>query len=218
VEKSRLDPGHRFAVLYLDLDRFKLVNDSLGHGAGNELLREVAAKTARQCAPDRPGGAPGRRRVRRVLIEAVDDPPVAMQLADRVLDELSRPTRLLGTEVIPGVSVGVTFSDRGYRTADEIMRDADLAMYEAKAAGRGRVVRFDSSMHRKVAEKLALDTDLRRAIGDGQLSVQFQPIYQLEPYRLTGFEALARWVHPQRGPISPACSSRWPRSRARSRR
>jgi diguanylate cyclase (GGDEF)-like protein/PAS domain S-box-containing protein len=203
VEKSRLDPGHRFAVLYLDLDRFKLVNDSLGHGAGNELLREVAAKLRASVRPiDRVARLGGDEFA--ALIEAVDEPPVAMQLADRVLDELSHPTRLLGTEVVPGVSIGVTFSDRGYRTADEIMRDADLAMYEAKAAGRGRVVRFDSAMHRKVAEKLALDSDLRRAIGDGQLGVQFQPIYRLEPYRLTGFEALARWVHPQRGPISPA--------------
>ena len=101
------------------------------------------------------------------------------------------------------MSVGITFSDLGYRSADEIMRDADLAMYEAKAAGRGRVVRFDRSMHHKVAEKLSLETELRRAIGDGQMSVHFQPIYQLEPFRLSGFEALARWQHPQRGTISP---------------
>jgi len=202
VERTRLDPGQRFAVLYLDLDRFKLVNDSLGHGAGNELLREVAARLRASVRPvdlvARLGGDEFA-----ALVEAVSDPQIALKLADRVLDELSRPTHLLGTEVIPGVSVGITFSDLGYRTADEIMRDADLAMYEAKAAGRGRVVRFDSSMHRKVAEKLSLETDLRRAIGDGQLSVHFQPIYQLEPYRLSGFEALARWVHPQRGAISP---------------
>jgi predicted signal transduction protein with EAL and GGDEF domain len=100
--------------------------------------------------------------------------------------------------------VGITFSDLGYRTVDEVLRDADLAMYEAKAGGRGRVALFDSSMHEKVAEKLALENDLRHAIGDGQLSVNFQPLFELEPYRLNGFEALARWVHPQRGPVSPA--------------
>ncbi|WP_158219679.1 bifunctional diguanylate cyclase/phosphodiesterase [Ideonella sp. A 288] len=203
VERARLDPGQRFAVLYLDLDRFKLVNDSLGHGAGNELLREVAARLRASVHPfnlvARLGGDEFA-----ALVETVGEPEITLQLAHRVLDELSRPTHLLGTEVIPGVSVGVTFSDLGDRTAEEIMRDADLAMYEAKAAGRGRVVRFDRSMHRKVAEKLSLETDLRRAIGDGQLSVHFQPIYQLEPYRLSGFEALARWVHPQRGAISPA--------------
>ena len=202
VERTRFDPGYRFAVLYLDLDRFKLVNDSLGHGAGNALLREVAARLRASVRPAdlvaRLGGDEFA-----ILVEAVGDPDVALQLADRVLDDLNRPTHLLGTEVTAGVSVGITFSDLGYRTTDEIMRDADLAMYEAKAAGRGRVVRFDSSMHRKVAEKLSLETDLRRAIGEGQMSVHFQPIYQLEPYRLSGFEALARWEHPQRGAISP---------------
>ena len=165
VERTRLDAGYRFAVLYLDLDRFKLVNDSLGHGAGNELLREVAARLRASVRPvdlvARLGGDEFA-----ALVEAVGDPDIALQLADRVLDELSRPTYLLGTELTSGVSVGITFSDLGYRTADEIMRDVDLAMYEAKAAGRGRVVRFDTSMHRKVAEKLALETDLRRAIGD----------------------------------------------------
>jgi diguanylate cyclase (GGDEF)-like protein/PAS domain S-box-containing protein len=202
VERSRLDPGQRFAVLYLDLDRFKLVNDSLGHGAGNELLREVAARLRASVRPvdlvARLGGDEFA-----ALVEAVGDPEIALQLADRVVDVLGHPAHLLGTEVVPGVSVGITFSDLGYRTAEEIMRDADLAMYEAKAAGRGRVVRFDRSMHSKVAEKLSLETDLRRALGDGQMSVHYQPIYQLEPYRLSGFEALARWVHPQRGAISP---------------
>jgi diguanylate cyclase (GGDEF)-like protein/PAS domain S-box-containing protein len=202
VELARLDPSQRFAVLYLDLDRFKLVNDSLGHGAGNELLREVAARL-RACV--RPADLVARLGGDEfaALFEKVGDPQVALQLADRVLDQLSRPMHLLGTEITPGVSIGITFSDHSNRAADEVMRDADLAMYEAKAAGRGRIVRFDHSMHRKVAEKLSLESDLRRALGDGQLSVHFQPIYQLEPYRLSGFEALARWVHPQRGAISP---------------
>ena len=203
VEKARLDPAQGFAVLYLDLDRFKMVNDSLGHGAGNQLLREVAARLRASLRPvdlvARLGGDEFA-----ALVDAASDPDLPLHLAGRVLDELSRPASLLGTEVVPGVSVGITFSDLGDRTAEEIMRDADLAMYEAKAAGRGCVVRFDRSMHSKVAEKLSLETDLRRAIGDGQMSVHFQPIYQLEPYGLSGFEALARWVHPQRGPISPA--------------
>jgi diguanylate cyclase (GGDEF)-like protein/PAS domain S-box-containing protein len=203
VEGARLDPGQRFAVLYLDLDRFKMVNDSLGHAAGNELLREVAARLRTSLRPRdlvaRLGGDEFA-----ALVDAAGEPDAALRLADRVVDELSRPTHLLGTEVVPGVSVGITFSDLDHRTAEEIMRDADLAMYEAKAAGRGRVVRFDRSMHSKVAEKLSLETDLRRAIGNGQMSVHFQPIYQIEPFALSGFEALARWVHPQRGAISPA--------------
>ncbi len=203
VEQTRLDPAWRFAVLYLDLDRFKMVNDSLGHGTGNQLLCEVAARLSACVRPvDLVARLGGDEFAALVAVES--DLDGALLLADRMVEELGRPVRLLGTEVVPGVSVGITFSDVGHRTAEEIMRDADLAMYEAKAAGRGRVVRFDRSMHTRVAEKLSLETDLRRAIGDGQMSVYFQPIYQLEPYALSGFEALARWTHPQRGAISPA--------------
>jgi diguanylate cyclase (GGDEF)-like protein/PAS domain S-box-containing protein len=203
VEKTRLDATQRFAVLYLDLDRFKLVNDSLGHTAGNELLREVGVRLR---ASVRPGDLVARLGGDEfaVLAEAVHDAQTGVHLAERVLDELGRPMHLFGTEVLPGASVGITFSDHGYRTVDEVLRDADLAMYEAKAGGRGRVAVFDSSMLERVADKMALEADLRRAIGEGQLSVHFQPIYKLEPFRLCGFEALARWVHPKHGPISPA--------------
>ncbi len=203
VEKSRTDAAARFAVLFLDLDRFKVVNDSLGHIAGNALLREVAQRLVVCVRPAdlvaRLGGDEFA-----ILVDALVDDADALRLADRVLAELLRPISINGTEVLAGASVGITFSDLGYRTVDEVLRDADLAMYEAKAAGRGRVVRFDVSMHERVAEKLALESDLRRAIGDGQLSVRFQPLYELQPYRLYGFEALARWEHPTRGPISPA--------------
>jgi len=139
-----------------------------------------------------------------VLLEALHDADAGLRLAQRVLDALSRPVVINGTEVLPGASVGITFSDLGYRTVDEVLRDADLAMYDAKARGRGQVAMFDVSMHERAAEKLALEADLRHAIGEGQLSVHFQPLYELEPYRLYGFEALARWVHPVRGPVSPA--------------
>jgi diguanylate cyclase (GGDEF)-like protein/PAS domain S-box-containing protein len=203
VERTRLDATQRFAVLFLDLDRFKMVNDSLGHMAGNELLREVAHRL-RSCV--RPSDLVARLGGDEfaVLLENLHDPDTGMRLANRVLQALIQPMTLLGTEVAPGASVGITFSDLGYRTVDEVLRDADLAMYEAKGAGRGRVALFDSSMHERVAEKLQLEADLRRAIGDGQLTVHFQPIYELQPYRLVGFEALARWVHPQRGSVSPA--------------
>ena len=203
VERTRLDAEQRFAVLFLDLDRFKMVNDSLGHMAGNQLLHEVAQRLRACVRPidlvARLGGDEFA-----ILLESLHDPESGLRLAQRVLDMLSQPLSINGTEVVPGASVGITFSDLGYRTVDEVLRDADLAMYEAKAGGRGRVALFDSSMHEKVAEKLALENDLRHAIGDGQLSVNFQPLFELEPYRLNGFEALARWVHPQRGPVSPA--------------
>jgi diguanylate cyclase (GGDEF)-like protein/PAS domain S-box-containing protein len=203
VERSRVDAARRFAVLFLDLDRFKIVNDSLGHMAGNELLKEVAQRLRACVRPHdlvaRLGGDEFA-----VLLEDVGEAEAGLQLARRVLESLSLPLLINGTEVVPGASIGITFSDLGYRTVDEVLRDADLAMYEAKAGGRGRVALFDSSMHEKVAEKLALEADLRHAIGEGQLSVHFQPVYQLDPYRLHGFEALARWTHPTRGPINPA--------------
>ncbi len=203
VEGSRLDAGKCFAVMFLDLDRFKVVNDSLGHIAGNVLLREVAQRL-RACV--RPGDLVARLGGDEfaILLENVQATEQALTLAQRVLDALIQPISINGTEVVPGASVGVTFSDLGYRTVDEVLRDADLAMYEAKAAGRGRVVAFDISMHERVAEKLALETDLRHAIGEGQLTVMFQPLFYLQPYSLYGFEALARWEHPTRGPVSPA--------------
>ncbi len=203
VERSRLDPETRFAVLFLDLDRFKTINDSLGHGAGNALLREVARRLLDCVRPsDRVARLGGDEFA--LLLRALHDVQAGMALAQRVLVALSRPFSIEGTEIVPGASIGITFSDLGYRTADEVLRDADLAMYEAKAGGRGRVVLFDSSMHERVAQKLALEADLRRAIAEGQLSVQFQPLYDLQPFRLSGFEALTRWVHPQHGPVNPA--------------
>ncbi|MEO5733147.1 MAG: EAL domain-containing protein [Rubrivivax sp.] len=203
VERSLLDAEWRFAVLFLDLDRFKTVNDSLGHSAGNQLLREIARRLA-ECV--RPGDLVARLGGDEfaVLIDALGNADAGLALAQRVLQAMSRPFEIEGTEVLPGASIGITFSDLGYRTAEEVLRDADLAMYEAKAGGRNRVALFDSSMHERVAQKLALESDLRHAIGEGQLAVHFQPLYELSPYRLHGFEALARWVHPQRGMVSPA--------------
>ncbi len=202
VERTRLDLVQRFAVMFLDLDRFKVVNDSLGHIAGNALLREVAQRLAESVRPGdlvaRLGGDEFA-----VLLEQVHAPEDAMALAQRLLVAVSAPMTINGTEVLPGASIGITLSDLGYRTADEVLRDADLAMYAAKADGRRRVVLFDQSMHERIAEKLKLEGDLRRAIGEGQLSLVFQPLYALHPHRLSGFEALARWVHPERGSIAP---------------
>ena len=205
VERSREDRRVHFGVMFLDLDRFKVVNDSLGHFAGNQLLREVAHRLRACVRPNdlvaRLGGDEFA-----VLLEDLDSLDDGQRLAMRLLQVLEAPIAMHGTEVIPSASIGLTFSDMGYRSVDEVLRDADLAMYEAKAAGRGRLALFDSSMHERIADKLALEADLRRAIGAGQLSVVFQPLFHLDPEgpcRPYGFEALARWVHPERGPVSP---------------
>lgn len=203
VERTRLDAGERFAVVFMDLDRFKMVNDSFGHHAGNELLCTTAQRLR---AGVRPGDLVARLGGDEfaVLLEKLHDAETGTRLSRRLLDAIAEPVSINGTEVLPAASVGITFSDLGYRTVEEILRDADLAMYEAKAGGRGRVAVFDQSMHEKVAQKLALESDLRHAIGEGQLSLNFQPLFELRPHRLSGFEALARWVHPERGQVSPA--------------
>jgi diguanylate cyclase (GGDEF)-like protein/PAS domain S-box-containing protein len=202
VEASRNEPAAQFAVMFLDLDRFKVVNDSLGHLAGNELLREVGRRLTLDLRQNdlvaRLGGDEFA-----VLLQDVRDKESCIRLAERMLGEVSRPFFIKGHELIPVASAGITFSDLGYRTVDELLRDADLAMYEAKASSPTRIAVFDRSMHARIADKLALETDLRHAIVSDGLSLAFQPLFDLDPHRLTGFEALARWTHPSRGVISP---------------
>ena len=139
-----------------------------------------------------------------VLVEPLPDPDEAVCLANQLLDRLCEPFLVNGSEVTPSASLGITFSDRGQRTVEQILRDADLAMYEAKAGGRHQVVLFEATMREQVAEKLKLEQELRHAIGDGQLVLVYQPMFELEPDALSGFEALVRWSHPDRGIISPA--------------
>ena len=203
VERSRLDPKAAFALVVLDLDRFKLVNDSLGHPAGDALLREVARRLNACVRPRdlvaRLGGDEFA-----VLLEDAQHPDEALRFGERLFRALEVPLLVNGTELCASASIGVTFSDMGYRDPDEMMRDADLAMYRAKADGKGRVALFDTSMVEQQGQKLQLEADLRRAIGDGQLELVFQPLYGLVPQRLIGFEALTRWTHPERGAISPS--------------
>ena len=203
VERSRLDRRSTFAVMLLGLDRFKIVNDSLGHPAGDELLKEAARRLNACVRPKdlvaRLGGDEFA-----ILLEEAPEPDDAVKLGERLLQALNQPANINGTELRPMASIGLTFSDMGYREPDEVLRDADLAMYQAKAGGKGRLALFDSSLHEQLGHNLQLESDLRRAIGEGQLSLAYQPLFELDPHRLNGFEALARWTHPVRGQISPA--------------
>jgi diguanylate cyclase (GGDEF)-like protein/PAS domain S-box-containing protein len=202
VERSQHDARFTFAVMYLDLDRFKTVNDSLGHPAGDELLKEVARRL-RECvrAQDLVARLGGDEFA--ILLEETFQRDEVVDLGGRLLQALEKPACINGTEIRPHASIGVTFSDFGHRAPETILRDADIAMYKAKADGKGRIALFDASLHEQLGDKLQLEADLRRAISEGQLSLAFQPLFDLEPYRLNGFEALARWVHPVRGVISP---------------
>ena len=203
VESCTHNPEVRFAVVMLDLDRFKIVNDSLGHAAGNLLLVEVAKRLKACVRPSdlvaRLGGDEFA-----LILRSVTSIEEARRVSERIIEALCEPMRIMSTELVVRASIGVTLSDLGYRTAEEMTRDADLAMYEAKSAGRGRVAVYDSSMHHHIADRMRLEADLAQAIQESQLSLVFQPLFQLEPYKLTGFEALCRWVHPERGPIPPS--------------
>jgi diguanylate cyclase (GGDEF)-like protein/PAS domain S-box-containing protein len=189
------------AVLFVDLDDFKLVNDSLGHEAGDRLLSEMASRllsATRGCdAVARLGGDEFA-----VLLEGVSSERHALIVADRIVEAASRPVLLDGTEVYVRASVGVALSEPDV-DVDALLRRADVAMYEAKRAGKGRHALYSPSMDEGLSDQLALEADLHRAIERGELRLEYQPIVQLESGRAVGAEALMRWEHPQRGRIAP---------------
>jgi diguanylate cyclase (GGDEF)-like protein/PAS domain S-box-containing protein len=203
LEHQRADPARHFAVMYLDFDRFKLINDSLGHGAGDEFLVTVARRIQEHTrAGDVVARLGGDEFA--ILTETRGATHHAVALAERLQEVLRRPLQVAGREISTSASIGITFSDVGYRTPEEVLRDADLAMYKAKARGKAQFALFDASLHEQATEQLSLESDLRRAIEDETLSLVFQPIYRLAPRRVVAFEALLRWLHPQRGPVGPA--------------
>jgi diguanylate cyclase (GGDEF)-like protein/PAS domain S-box-containing protein len=191
-------------VLFLDLDNFKLVNDSLGHDAGDQFLVEVARRL-KSCL--RSGDTAGRLGGDEftILLENVADEADAEGVAERVAMALRDPILVAGHEVFASCSMGIALSLPGGDTADSLLRNADLAMYRAKANGKSRYELFDPAMNSVAIERLELEADLRRALDNGsELCVYYQPIVSLETTRVTDMEALVRWAHPQRGLVSPA--------------
>ncbi|MBD0373279.1 MAG: EAL domain-containing protein [Pyrinomonadaceae bacterium] len=195
--------AHKFAVLFLDLDRFKVINDSLGHMVGDQLLIGIARRLE-TCL--RPGDTVARLGGDEftILLEDIEDICEAISVAERVEKELSSPFNLGGHEVFTSVSIGIASSEIGYERPDDILRDADTAMYRAKSLGKARHEVFDRTMHAHAMNLLKLETDLRRAIEREEFVLFYQPIISLETLSLTGFEALIRWQHPEYGFISPA--------------
>jgi diguanylate cyclase (GGDEF)-like protein/PAS domain S-box-containing protein len=203
IEAAAGDPAQAFGVMFLDFDRFKLINDSLGHRAGDDFLIQVSRRIQEHLRPGdivaRLGGDEFA-----VLVHRLDHERIAVNLAERLMEALARPFKVADTEITTSASIGITFSALGYQASDEVLRDADTAMYKAKAAGKARYALFDASLHTEVAERLRLEGELRRAIDEGQLSVEYQPMFELNTKRLRGFEALARWAHPTDGNINPS--------------
>ena len=194
--------SYRCAVLFLDLDRFKMVNDSLGHAAGDQLLIQASDRLKGCLRPSdtlaRLGGDEFA-----ILLDDVKDASNAVRVAKRIQTELEVPFSLDGREVYSTASIGIALSDDDSGPED-VLRDADTAMYRAKGQGRASHAIFDADMHAQVRAQLQLETDLRRAMTGGQLEVFYQPIVALASGKLAGFEALARWHHPERGLVLPS--------------
>jgi len=223
VEHARREPGFGYAVLFMDCDRFKQTNDTLGHAAGDELLRQVAQRLRGAL---RPGDAVGQRASHRlaaghsetagriggdefvVVLEGVQGRDEACAVARRLMQLLSEPYRIGAQVVHSSVSIGIVTSEHSANDgntvdAHTVMRDADTAMYEAKRGGRGRYAVFDPSMHERIARSVETERDLRLALQRQELFVVYQPVVELQQPGPGGVEALVRWRHPSRGLISP---------------
>ncbi|HSW23305.1 MAG TPA: diguanylate cyclase, partial [Burkholderiaceae bacterium] len=202
IERCRADPTRGFAVMYLDFDRFKLINDTLGHSAGDQFLVVVAQRIVRQVRPTDIVGRLGGDEFA-ILVEQTGGEEMALALAERLQQTFREPFQLDGTEVNSSASIGITFSSVGYETPDEVLRDADIAMYRAKASGRARHALFDTALRSQLSDQVRLEADLRQAIEHDQIKLAFQPIFDLASGRIVSFEALARWTHAERGPVPP---------------
>jgi diguanylate cyclase (GGDEF)-like protein/PAS domain S-box-containing protein len=212
IARGRAQPGYQFAVLFMDFDRFKQVNDTLGHGVGDELLRQIANRMQDSL---RPGDS---------LIQTSDFAHVAARIggdefvvllddirgdldaeivASRLIDVLSMPYAIGVHRVVSSASIGIVTSTHAADDADSVLRDADIAMYEAKRTGRARYVMFEPRMRQQVSASVSLENDLRQALEQQQLFVVYQPLVNLVSGKFAGVEALLRWRHPQRGLVSP---------------
>ncbi|MGL1958040.1 MAG: EAL domain-containing protein [Colwellia sp.] len=199
---NKRKPELAFAILFLDLDRFKVVNDSLGHHAGDMLLKIIAQElSAIVRGKDVVARLGGDEFV--ILIEDLVSNNEAFEIAQRITDFLKQPFTIDNQLVFTGTSIGILFSDKRYHNADTMLRDADTAMYHAKYSGKGRYEVFDDSMHNKVQNALSLEADIREAIDWHEFEPYFQPIIKLSSKKLKGFEALARWPSTKRGFVYP---------------
>ncbi|WP_374474241.1 EAL domain-containing protein [Arenimonas sp.] len=202
LASQRRNPGQQFALMYLDVDRFKVFNDSLGHLAGDEVLREVARRL-QACVrePDVVARLSGDEFA--VLLEHSPLPQTACKVAARIQKALQAPMQVGGRELQASASIGIALGNAHHANTDAVLHDADVALYRAKAAGRQRFVLFDESLHRNAMDVLDLEHQLRAALANGEFEPHFQPIVGLADGAVAGYEALVRWRHPARGLLGP---------------
>jgi diguanylate cyclase (GGDEF)-like protein/PAS domain S-box-containing protein len=211
LQRAKRIPAELFAVIFLDLDRFKVINDSLGHAAGDQLLIEMAKRLA---AALRAGDTVSRGETDQLarlggdefvaLLEIISNPTDAIRVADRLQRMAAQPFNINGHEVFVSASFGIALGNGTYNNPDEILRDADTALYQAKNCGGGRYHLFGPHMHTSAMQRLLMEGELRRAIERGELRLHYQPIQSLQTGQIVEVEALVRWEHPQRGTVSPA--------------
>ena len=202
LRRYKADPSHLISVLFFDFDRFKVVNDSLGHSAGDALLCSIADRFRGELRDtDTPARFGGDEFV--VLLSPVESEGHAHQAAQRLLKLFEEAHNIDGHRIVSTASIGLVIADPRYTSADDMIRDADAAMYQAKLAGKGQVIAFDEQMHEDAKRRMRLEEDLNDAIGNNELRVAYQPIISLEDMSIAGFEALMRWEHPELGLIRP---------------
>lgn len=203
LEHLQKQPDYLFAMLFLDMDNFKVVNDSLGHLVGDEFLKEITFRL-RECvrAEDMVARLGGDEFT--ILLDSIKHAADAIEIADRIKAALARPFLLDTHEIIATASIGIALGSMGYQHAQDLLRDADTAMYHAKEQGKAGYAIFDQNMHTRAMERLLLQTDLQHSIERRELRIHYQPIVELASDRIIGFEALLRWQHPQRGLLPPS--------------
>lgn len=212
LQRCRRTPGHNSAILFLDFDRFKNVNDTLGHEAGDQLLIGIAHRlnenlrdgdifstAAGACLPARLGGDEFV-----VLLDGIHGKEDALVVARRLLEVFKEPHHIAGQEVTSTASIGVAINHGEYENAEDILRDADSALYIAKQNGKARYVLFDQDMQKKLIQRIRLEQDLQHALERDQFALVYEPIIDLQTGKYSGFEALLRWTHPVHGKVSPA--------------
>jgi diguanylate cyclase (GGDEF)-like protein len=202
IERAKRREDYLFAVLFLDLDRFKDINDTLGHLVGDQLLIAVAERLQSGLrATDSVARLGGDEFV--ILIEDIHDHEAATGVANWILEQLAMPYEMLKNELQVTTSIGIVYHNPEYDSPEEMLRDADIAMYYAKTNGKAHYEIFNAPMRSRIIDRLALESQLRQAIGRDELTIHYQPIVSLEKGALMGFEALVRWQSPERGLVSP---------------